>query len=976
MKHFLRGVFLGALGAGLLISGLVSAAPTVLPVNQGGTGTSTKPTYGQLLMGTASGTYSLVATSSLGITQDLSSYLKTSYTALATSTFGSLLGTNIWSGANTFSSLTTITSTQVIMSNTGTPYFTLQDWINTTQSSGRIEGGTILATGTTTISVSAGNGIMKKLSNSTSTALFVSWPSANLTIATGTTYYIYVDYDGGAPFVSSTSDRTTINKNSQFVLGAAYSDGYELAHDVTTGMNATNWTTDEHSRIVELNRVQRASGATVGEVGQRYLSTTAGVMYVAGVRQTFGAKNTSSTDTFVRIFRNGTGGWNHTYDLKQVSSTVYDDGTGVVATLSPNQYGIHWIWLLYDGDIYDMLGQGSYTLAQAQAAGVPTTLSSELSDFGILAAKIIVQRNATNFTEIDSAYTQAFPSAVSVTHSDLANLTWSTAGHTFDTLVNFGGQTINNIALVSSTNANFTSATTTNLNSSGGLSVGNTSTLNAFVNIQPAASSGDIFWIASSTGSNILRVHSNGNTGLGVIVPLAKLHTEIGNPPAGKLSVTAGTTAIGSISDVINTAYSLDATYIGGTVNIGTAGIAYRIDANGRNSIGVFGYGAGGRTENYTAGGRFVGEGFSSSSASGVRAFASSSFGTNAYGVLIDNSGGPGTNWGLYQSGADDFNYFAGNVLIGTTTNNSYVNIQASTTNAGNNIFNIASSSNSSLLSIASNGTLTVPGNANLGTVVFTTTNNTMYSAGTGNVNIFLRNDSANGLIKLGQAGTSPGMDSFVVKPSISGIGFGTSTFINGIFNYQAQVTSTNIMNIASSTGSSVFIIDGTGMMTVPNATFTNATTTNLNVSGTTNLLKTPSTPLVSSTYMMNSAGVTVLRPNPTSTISISVTSATTTMRYAKKLMNALNSTILDCSLGASAASGIQFTLFYSTNADGSGASTTIGTYIVQSRTAGVSSAAVASIPANNYLIIQGVSASSTNVDFLDCNLAGYKTNF
>jgi hypothetical protein len=49
------------------INGLISASST-LSISYGGTGLSTAPSYGQLLMGNSSGTYDLVSTSTLGIT--------------------------------------------------------------------------------------------------------------------------------------------------------------------------------------------------------------------------------------------------------------------------------------------------------------------------------------------------------------------------------------------------------------------------------------------------------------------------------------------------------------------------------------------------------------------------------------------------------------------------------------------------------------------------------------------------------------------------------------------------------------------------------------------------------------------------------------------------------------------------------------------------------------------------------------------
>jgi hypothetical protein len=54
------------LGSIFLLSGTALAATVLLPI-QGGTGTATKPVYGQVLVGNAGGTYTPTATSSLGI---------------------------------------------------------------------------------------------------------------------------------------------------------------------------------------------------------------------------------------------------------------------------------------------------------------------------------------------------------------------------------------------------------------------------------------------------------------------------------------------------------------------------------------------------------------------------------------------------------------------------------------------------------------------------------------------------------------------------------------------------------------------------------------------------------------------------------------------------------------------------------------------------------------------------------------------
>ena len=81
MKYYSLALFLAIIfvgGAVLLIQGdptktpepIVGTAPRVLTIPQGGTGTSTNPSNGQLLIGDADGNYELTATSSLGITAD------------------------------------------------------------------------------------------------------------------------------------------------------------------------------------------------------------------------------------------------------------------------------------------------------------------------------------------------------------------------------------------------------------------------------------------------------------------------------------------------------------------------------------------------------------------------------------------------------------------------------------------------------------------------------------------------------------------------------------------------------------------------------------------------------------------------------------------------------------------------------------------------------------------------------------------
>ena len=92
--YILIGLFLGSAGIAL------AAAPITFPIN-GGTGTSTPPTYGQLLVGNSGGTYTLTATSSLGFSGGSGTNYFTNSGATTTLNTGSTLTAGILQATST-----------------------------------------------------------------------------------------------------------------------------------------------------------------------------------------------------------------------------------------------------------------------------------------------------------------------------------------------------------------------------------------------------------------------------------------------------------------------------------------------------------------------------------------------------------------------------------------------------------------------------------------------------------------------------------------------------------------------------------------------------------------------------------------------------------------------------------------------------------------------------------------------------------
>jgi len=314
----------------------------------------------------------------------------------------------------------------------GTPtYKTLRDYITNTTSSGKVSGGALAAVDATHISIAAGTGYIKTTNSSTGTTVSFDWSANNnLLITTGSVNYIYIDYNSGTPIIAATTTESNINRNTQIPIGACYGDGSENPHVFTDGVLLNNWITNEQHRLLEVRRSEHASGAEVGATGTRNISLTTGIFYVAGTRTVFPPFDSSGADKFRYVYSNGLGGWTDVINQTQIDNTHYDNGTGTLATLSSNRYGVHWVYILADNTIYIKYGIGDYTLAQAQAAQIPASMPNELTQFGVPAAKIIIQKSSATFNSIISAYTTPFGTTAPSDHSTLSNLDYANAGHT------------------------------------------------------------------------------------------------------------------------------------------------------------------------------------------------------------------------------------------------------------------------------------------------------------------------------------------------------------------------------------------------------------------------------------------------------------------------------------------------------------------------------------------------------------------
>lgn len=312
----------------------------------------------------------------------------------------------------------------------GSTYSTIQDSIDQSNSTGWLSGGAITDAGAGVITVAAGAGLLRATNSDNAQLLFADWPAStagNVLLVDQAISWIYVEYNGGSPrVVTSTSQRTT-DFNTNILLGQVFRNGAVLHINTTVRYVATANASKLIQQLQAIAPYQRASGCVLSATGTRNFAVTAGSFWNAVVNFTTAAFNSAGTDMFTYMYYNGTA-WIEVASQQLIDNTQYNNVASGLATLSNNNYGVHWVYQEVDGHIVVVYGQGDYSLAQAQTSTPPGTLPLRLQAAGFLIGRIIIKKSDAAFTQIDSAFISQFGVPSAQDHNSLANLQGGTAG--------------------------------------------------------------------------------------------------------------------------------------------------------------------------------------------------------------------------------------------------------------------------------------------------------------------------------------------------------------------------------------------------------------------------------------------------------------------------------------------------------------------------------------------------------------------
>lgn len=301
---------------------------------------------------------------------------------------------------------------------------TLDEVYNHMYSAGVTDGANLTDNGDGTIGLSSGVAFLRSSASQEAPIYSVEFAAQTpIALTDNSINYVYLDYNAGSPqFVVSTS-LSAFNCMDKCIAYTIVREGTVLHYVDARGQNVD--ANRKHRRkILETENFKWVKGGSIlSAVGTRNIAVSAGSFYYGLNKISHSAFDTSVADTFAYYYRDGLGGWTKTTGNTQINNTQYDDGTGILSTLTNNRYGVFWVYLINNtpSSLAVQFGQGDYQkLADAQAS-IPPSAPPTCEGVGVLLGRIIIQKSAAAFATLEIAFYDPFVSTA-ISHNGLVDL--------------------------------------------------------------------------------------------------------------------------------------------------------------------------------------------------------------------------------------------------------------------------------------------------------------------------------------------------------------------------------------------------------------------------------------------------------------------------------------------------------------------------------------------------------------------------
>lgn len=315
----------------------------------------------------------------------------------------------------------------------------LQKLFNISFNAGFVAGWVITDNWDGTIDVSSGTGLIRIADANDAQIQSFDWvETASISLVDGSNNIVFIDYNGWSPIVTSSTDRDIVlnNEHDKFELVEIVREWTEL-HISDHRQTAVDVWDEIQRRLYSINPVERAdnSGLILWETGTRNVTVTAGKIWRKLIPEFVDAIDTNVSDSFDRYYQDWIWGWTKQSAQTQWDNLQYDDGTGILATMTNNRYSFQDFYLNWEWNLVSLYGQNQFvSLAAAEEAWASSGVPVRLESNSILIWRIVFRKLDIVAQDILSSFSINFNSTAVADHGNLSGL-WDD-DHTQYLLVN------------------------------------------------------------------------------------------------------------------------------------------------------------------------------------------------------------------------------------------------------------------------------------------------------------------------------------------------------------------------------------------------------------------------------------------------------------------------------------------------------------------------------------------------------------
>lgn len=307
----------------------------------------------------------------------------------------------------------------------GATYSNLQQFINTMNSPGLIQGAFISDGGGGVANISVGTGMLRIADDNISSLSFVNIPATGLSVPADVIQrYVGFVYNNGSPKFELRMFNDWDN-DTEIALGTVVNYFGQLVitnNPFLVGDPITN-IIQRFDAMAPVTRDAAVGGLILGEMGTRNITLSAGKLWTRLNDYDIIARNTAASDTMYGASFNGVF-WDYQTPLTQWPNTQYNDPAIGLVDMSDTYYANLWFYCgVENGALGFIYGQNQWgTYSEAAAEQAPSLLPDNFTTTNVLAARLTFQKSAGTSALISSAFTNTFTTAPVSVHNTLGGL--------------------------------------------------------------------------------------------------------------------------------------------------------------------------------------------------------------------------------------------------------------------------------------------------------------------------------------------------------------------------------------------------------------------------------------------------------------------------------------------------------------------------------------------------------------------------